>query len=62
VRHGKTPKRILQLVDENMIVRPLNNISIVFNGVKERGFAKNEDGYGYGQGYGYGYGYVNSKQ
>lgn len=62
VRHGKTPKRILQLVDENMNLRPLNNISIIFNGVKERGFAKNEDGYGYGQGYGYGYGYANSKQ
>jgi len=62
VRHGKTPKRVLQLVDENMSLRPLNNISIVFNGVKERGFAKNDDGYGYGQGYGYGYGYANSKQ
>ena len=53
VRHGKTPKTILQMLDDNIKVKALNNISIVFNGVKSRGLVKGAFGYGYGYGYEY---------
>jgi capsular exopolysaccharide synthesis family protein len=53
VRHGRTPKTILQMLDDNIKVKALNNISIVFNGVRSRGLVKGAYGYGYGYGYEY---------
>jgi len=54
VRHGFTPKSLLKRFDTNNAIHPLVNPMIVFNGVKTRGFAGNENGYGYGYKYGYG--------
>jgi tyrosine-protein kinase Etk/Wzc len=51
VRHGYTPKTIVQLFDKNSKVKSLKNLSIVFNSIKPRGFVKNTYGYGYGYGY-----------
>ena len=51
VRHGYTPKTIVQLFDKNSKIKSLKNLSIVFNNIKPRGFAKNTYGYGYGYGY-----------
>lgn len=53
VRHGYTPKTIVQLFDENSKVKALKNPVIVFNDVRSRGFLKGTHGYGYGYGYGY---------
>lgn len=61
VRHGKTPKTVLQLLDENLKIRALTNISIVFNGVRSRGLAKGMFGYGYGYNYEYSYPDINQK-
>jgi capsular exopolysaccharide synthesis family protein len=54
VRHGFTPKSLLKRFETNNAIHPLVNPMIVFNGVKARGFAGNENGYGYGYKYGYG--------
>jgi capsular exopolysaccharide synthesis family protein len=55
IRHGHTPKTMIQLLDENNKVKALSSsLAIVFNGVKKRGFIKG----GYGFGFGYGYEYV----
>lgn len=54
VRHGFTPKSLLKRFETNNAVHPLVNPLIVFNGVKTRGFAGNDNGYGYGYKYGYG--------
>lgn len=57
VRHGYTPtvylKFIRQLIDE----QKLKKLTIVFNGVKQRGMGGYGGNYGYGYGYGYGYDY-----
>jgi Mrp family chromosome partitioning ATPase len=50
VRHNHTPKGHIEMLDENMRSYQLENVAIVFNGVKTRGFSKK--GYGYGYGYG----------
>ena len=55
VRHGVTPKSSIKMLDANMVVRPLKNVAIIFNGVKNRGFGQNTYGYGYGHGGAYGY-------
>lgn len=55
VRHGHTPKAMIQILDENNKVKGLKNLAIVFNGVKKRGFLKGSYGYGYGFGYEYVY-------
>jgi tyrosine-protein kinase Etk/Wzc len=52
VRHKHTPKLILKRLDESMEINPLNNPGIIFNGVKKRGFFKNNYGYGYDYVYG----------
>jgi tyrosine-protein kinase Etk/Wzc len=57
VRHGKTPKTMVKLLDVNSKVKTLPNVSIVFNGIRPRGFIKNTYGYGYGYGYEYVYSY-----
>jgi tyrosine-protein kinase Etk/Wzc len=52
VKHDFTPKSYLERLDEdNSSENQLNNLKIVFNGIKSRGFMKNAYGYGYGYGY-----------
>lgn len=51
VRHGYTPKTMVQMFDENSKVQALKNPVIVFNGVRSRGFLNRTYGYGYGYGY-----------
>jgi len=60
IRHKFTPRIMVQNLDENIKSMGLNNISIIFNGVKSRGFLKNN--YGFGYGYGYGFNYDDVKQ
>jgi tyrosine-protein kinase Etk/Wzc len=55
IRHAYTPKTMVQLLDENNKIKALNNLAIVFNGVKKRGFIKGTYGFGYGFGYEYVY-------
>lgn len=54
IRHNYTPKVYLKMIDDLYTNGDLNNMNLIFNGLKPRGM-----GYGYGQGYGqaYGYGY-----
>ena len=56
VRHGFTPKKIVERLDENHSKKNLQHIGIVFNGLKKRGFVKKDMGYGYGYSQAYGYG------
>ncbi|RYE57840.1 MAG: polysaccharide biosynthesis tyrosine autokinase [Sphingobacteriales bacterium] len=53
VRHGYTPKKLLERLEQNNKVNELKNIALVFNGVRSRGFIQNKYGYGYGYGYVY---------
>lgn len=62
VRHKVTPKGYIKMLDENMKVRGLKNLAIVFNGVKNRGVGGINYGYGYGYGKEYGYGYGEEKK
>ncbi|MBC7537158.1 MAG: polysaccharide biosynthesis tyrosine autokinase, partial [Ferruginibacter sp.] len=52
VRHKYTPKMLIKRIDENNKINPLINPGIIFNGVKTRGFFKNNYGYGYDYVYG----------
>jgi capsular exopolysaccharide synthesis family protein len=52
VRHKYTPKMLIKRLDENNQINPINNPAIIFNGVKMRGFFKNNYGYGYDYVYG----------
>ncbi len=58
VRHRFTPKMLVKRIDENMVINPIKNPGIIFNGVKTRGFFKNNYGYGYN----YVYSYDNKKK
>ncbi|MBS1602949.1 MAG: polysaccharide biosynthesis tyrosine autokinase [Bacteroidetes bacterium] len=49
VRHGVTPKSAIRTLDANIVMRPLKNVAIVFNGIRNRGFGRIGYGYGYGQ-------------
>lgn len=51
IRHAYTPKSLIQRLPQNSKLRSLQNVAIVFNGVKPRGFVKGQYGYGYGYGY-----------
>ncbi len=53
IRHGYTPKTLVQRIDANNKLNHLNNMAIVFNGVTPRGFGYKNHGYGYGYGYVY---------
>ncbi|MEJ7829060.1 MAG: CpsD/CapB family tyrosine-protein kinase, partial [Segetibacter sp.] len=53
VRHKYTPKLYLKTLEQNNRIHELKNLAIVFNGVRSRGFIKNDYGYGYSYGYGY---------
>jgi capsular exopolysaccharide synthesis family protein len=59
IRHKFTPKFLVKRIEENIEVNPIKNPAIVFNGVKTRGFFKNNYGYGYNN---YVYGYDNKKK
>ncbi len=50
VRHNFTPKSMIEMLEESHKVGALKNISIVFNGIRSRGFFKGKYGYGYGYG------------
>lgn len=52
IRHHYTPKMLIKRIDENLQINPINNPAIIFNGVKMRGFFKNNYGYGYDYVYG----------
>lgn len=52
IRHKYTPKMLVKRIDENNQINPINNPAIIFNGVKMRGFFKNNYGYGYDYVYG----------
>ncbi len=52
VRHKYTPKMLIKRIDENNKINSLKNPAIIFNGVKNRGFVKNNYGYGYDYVYG----------
>ena len=58
VRHRYTPKMLVKRMDESMIINPIKNPGIIFNGVRTRGFFKNNYGYGYN----YVYSYENKKK
>jgi capsular exopolysaccharide synthesis family protein len=51
VRHDFTTKAMVELLDASNKVNALRNVSIVFNGIKPRGFLKKR----YGSGFGYGH-------
>ncbi|MEO8852555.1 MAG: polysaccharide biosynthesis tyrosine autokinase [Ginsengibacter sp.] len=52
IRHHYTPKLLIKRIDENLQINPINNPALIFNGVKMRGFFKNNYGYGYDYVYG----------
>lgn len=54
VRHGYTPKSLLNRFDIESKTTPLKNPVIIFNGVKTRGYLNTSYGFGYGYGYIYG--------
>ena len=56
VRHGFTPKKVIQRLDQNLGNKNLQHVGIIFNGLKKRGFVKEDSGYGYGYSHAYGYG------
>lgn len=60
IRHGVTPKTMIQLLDESNKTKALRDLSIVFNGIKKRGFIKG--GYGFGYGFGYEHVYKETKE
>ena len=47
IRHAHTPKIAVQRLDETNRINKLNNLVIVFNGVRSRAFNKDSYGYGY---------------
>ncbi|THU40211.1 polysaccharide biosynthesis tyrosine autokinase [Niastella caeni] len=51
IRHGRTPKAMVQILDSNNKFRALKNPHIVFNGIRSRGILKGMYGYSYGYGY-----------
>ena len=55
IRHKYTPKVVVQRMDEDNKTVHLKNPAIIFNGIRSRGFTKNNFGFGYGYGYGHYY-------
>ena len=51
IRHNHTPKSHVEMLNKDMDSYNIDNVAIIFNGVKNRGFGK----YSYGFGHGYGY-------
>lgn len=54
IRHGHTPKIAIERLDKNNKINELKNLTIIFNGVKARGFGTENYGAGYGYDYVYG--------
>ncbi len=48
VRHRWTPAEYIKKLDENIELKPLKNLAIVFNGVKPRGFVVKSKSFSYG--------------
>ncbi|HZF63663.1 MAG TPA: polysaccharide biosynthesis tyrosine autokinase, partial [Chitinophagaceae bacterium] len=61
IRHRYTPKMLIRRLDETIRINPLINTAIIFNGVRDRGFVKNNYGYGYGYVYKYSIDNANQK-
>jgi tyrosine-protein kinase Etk/Wzc len=58
VRHKYTPKYYINLIENLYSNKEMNNLNIIFNGIKARGILGTYGGvYGNSYGYGYGYGY-----
>ncbi|WP_187262788.1 GumC family protein [Pontibacter beigongshangensis] len=51
IRHGFTPKSVVQRLAQNNVLQSLHQAAIVFNGIKPRGFIYRKYGYGYGYGF-----------
>ena len=51
IRHNRTPKTMVQILDNNNKFKALKNPRIVFNGIRSRGVLKGMYGYSYGYGY-----------
>jgi capsular exopolysaccharide synthesis family protein len=51
IRHNRTPKTMVQILDNNNKFKALKNPRIVFNGIRSRGIMKGMYGYSYGYGY-----------
>ncbi len=51
IRHNHTPKSHIEMLNKDMESYNIENVAIIFNGVKNRGFGK----YSYGFGHGYGH-------
>jgi capsular exopolysaccharide synthesis family protein len=51
VRHDFTPKSNVKMVEDEFAAHLINNVGIVFNGIKKRGYGKFSYGYGYGYGF-----------
>ncbi len=56
VRHNFTSKKVVQRLDQYKEEKNMQHAGIVFNGLKKRGFIKEDSGYGYGYSQSYGYG------
>lgn len=50
-RHNYTPKSYIGMLDDSMALAGVNNVALIFNGVRNRGFGKNSYGVGYGYGH-----------
>ncbi len=48
IRHDNTPKRVIKNLGQSSMLSSLNDVAIVFNGVKKRGMVNEDMGYGYG--------------
>lgn len=51
MRHNRTPKTMVQLLDDNNKFKALKNPHIIFNGIRSRGIMSGMYGYSYGYGY-----------
>ena len=51
IRHNHTPKSHVEMFDKDMGSYSIDNVAIIFNGIKNRGLGKFS--YGFGHGYGY---------
>jgi tyrosine-protein kinase Etk/Wzc len=51
IRHGRTPKAMVQILDNNNKFKALKDPHIIFNGIRSRGLLKGMYGYSYGYGY-----------
>lgn len=56
IRHDKTPKAFLKMINEIYLKQSLGKMNVIFNALKARGVAYGNSYGSYGKGYGYGYG------